>query len=99
MGDPTEGGWQIVTSRRKKAAANGLKLWALELEKSLHVQGLAATLCGPAFSKLTAKGWEFAGVVRGNALKTPGAGLSGEFQLTPIIGNHWNDQVLMRRQL
>lgn len=101
MGDLTEGGgWQTVTSRRKKAAAGGLSLWALELEKSLHVRGLAVTLCGPAFTKLAEKGWVFAGIVRGDTLKkTPGAGLSGEFRLTPIIGNHWNDHVLMRRPL
>ena len=99
MGDLTEGGWQTVTSRRKKAAAGGPSLWALEHENTLHVRGLAVTLCGPAFTKLAEKGWVFAGVVRGDTLKTPGAGLSGEFRLTPIIGNHWNDHVLMRRPL
>lgn len=51
-------------------------VWALDLEKSLNIRGLAATLCGPAVAALTADGWEFAGVVRGDAM---GAGLAGEF--------------------
>lgn len=74
-------------------------MWALGLEKSLNIRGLAATLCGPAVAALTADGWEFAGVVRGDAVgaSAPGAGLAGEFQLVPVAGNRWNDHILMRR--